>query len=244
MDIKLKDFEGPLDLLLHLVSQYKMDIYEVPLVEVIEQYLSYVATLTALRLELAGDYMVMASQLMLIKSRRLLPKVVEEQTPEEDLELTLLQQLEEYKLYKQVSQDLAEQHNQRALHFSKPKEEILVEDLTLTHDKSVIDLFLAFSKVMAEKQKQVRTSHTTIAKDDHRIEDMMIKIRERFEESRQLTLTEIFANSSSLSELITLFLAVLEMIKVKTIVVEQEQAFGQVSLTWIGEKGAADVTPS
>lgn len=244
MDIKLKDFEGPLDLLLHLVSQYKMDIYEVPLVEVIEQYLSYVATLTALRLELAGDYMVMASQLMLIKSRRLLPKVVEEQTPEEDLELTLLQQLEEYKLYKQVSQDLAEQHNQRALHFSKPKEEILVEDLTLTHDKSVIDLFLAFSKVMAEKQKQVRTSHTTIAKDDHRIEDMMIKIRERFEESRQLTLTEIFANSSSLSELITLFLAVLEMIKVKTIVVEQEQAFGQVSLTWIGEKGATDVTPS
>lgn len=244
MDIKLKDFEGPLDLLLHLVSQYKMDIYEVPLVEVIEQYLSYVATLTALRLELAGDYMVMASQLMLIKSRRLLPKVVEEQTPEEDLELTLLQQLEEYKFYKQVSQDLAEQHNQRALHFSKPKEEILVEDLTLTHDKSVIDLFLAFSKVMAEKQKQVRTSHTTIAKDDYRIEDMMVKIRERFEASRQLTLTEIFANSSSLSELITLFLAVLEMIKVKTIVVKQEQAFGQVSLTWIGEKGATDVTPS
>ncbi|HFH9987417.1 TPA: segregation/condensation protein A, partial [Streptococcus pyogenes] len=75
MDIKLKDFEGPLDLLLHLVSQYKVDIYEVPIVEVIEQYLNYIETLQVMKLEVAGDYMLMASQLMLIKSRRLLPKV-------------------------------------------------------------------------------------------------------------------------------------------------------------------------
>lgn len=77
MDIKLKDFEGPLDLLLHLVSKYQMDIYDVPITEVIEQYLAYVSTLQAMRLEIAGEYMVMASQLMLIKSRKLLPKVAE-----------------------------------------------------------------------------------------------------------------------------------------------------------------------
>ena len=74
MDIKIKDFEGPLDLLLHLVSKYQMDIYEVPLIEVIEQYLAYLTTLQAMRLEVAGEYMLMASQLTLIKSRRLLPK--------------------------------------------------------------------------------------------------------------------------------------------------------------------------
>ena len=78
MDIKIKDFEGPLDLLLHLVSKYQMDIYGVPLIEVIEQYLAYLATLQAMKLEVAGEYMLMASQLTLIKSRRLLPKVAEE----------------------------------------------------------------------------------------------------------------------------------------------------------------------
>ena len=79
MDIKIKDFEGPLDLLLHLVSKYQMDIYEVPLIEVIEQYLAYLTTLQAMRLEVAGEYMLMASQLTLIKSRRLLPKIAEQQ---------------------------------------------------------------------------------------------------------------------------------------------------------------------
>ncbi|MFA9492535.1 segregation/condensation protein A [Streptococcus sp. E17BB] len=244
MDIKLKDFEGPLDLLLHLVSQYKMDIYEVPLIDVIEQYLAYVSTLTVLRLEVAGDYMVMASQLMLIKSRRLLPKLVEAPPEDDDLEMTLLQQLEEYKLYKQVSQDLAEQHQQRALHFSKPKEEIVAEGMTLTADKSVIDLFLSFSKVMAAKQEQVRTSHTTIDKDDYKIEDMMDEIRDRFRQTHQLTLVAIFEHRSSLSELITLFLAVLELIKIKAIEVTQTENFGEVYLKWIGEKGATDVTPS
>ena len=87
MDIKIKDFEGPLDLLLHLVSKYQMDIYEVPLIEVIEQYLAYLATLQAMKLEVAGEYMLMASQLTLIKSRRLLPKVAEEMDEAEDLEI-------------------------------------------------------------------------------------------------------------------------------------------------------------
>ena len=95
MDIKLKDFEGPLDLLLHLVSKYQMDIYDVPITEVIEQYLAYVSTLKAMRLEVTGEYMVMASQLMLIKSRKLLPKVAEVTDLEDDLEQDLLSQIEE-----------------------------------------------------------------------------------------------------------------------------------------------------
>ena len=97
MDIKLKDFEGPLDLLLHLVSKYQMDIYDVPITEVIEQYLAYISTLQAMRLEVAGEYMVMASQLMLIKSRKLLPKVAEVSDLEDDLEQDLLSQIEEYR---------------------------------------------------------------------------------------------------------------------------------------------------
>ena len=154
MDIKLKDFEGPLDLLLHLVSKYEVDIYDVPIVEVIEQYLSYLATLQAMKLEVAGEYMLMASQLMLIKSRKLLPTVVEAEPEADDPELELLSQLEEYAHFKAASQELAKKHEVRAQYFSKPKVELVYEDVTLNQDKTIQDIFLAFSKIMAEKARR------------------------------------------------------------------------------------------
>ena len=144
--IRVQDFEGPLDLLLHLVSKYQMDIYEVPLIEVIEQYLAYLTTLQAMRLEVAGEYMLMASQLTLIKSRRLLPKIAEQATDEEDLEQDLLSQIEEYRKFKLLGEKMALQHEERAQYFSKPKTELVYDDAELVHDKTTIDLFLAFSK--------------------------------------------------------------------------------------------------
>lgn len=230
MDIKLKDFEGPLDLLLHLVSKYQMDIYEVPITEVIEQYLAYMATLQAMRLELAGEYMLMASQLMLIKSRRLLPKVVEETPFEEDPEQQLLDQLEEYRKFKLLSEKLGEQHNERANYFSKPKLDLVYDDVTLVQDKSTIDLFLAFSKVMAEKQEELRQSHTTIARDEYKIEDMMDRVRQRFSQQKRLELSTIFKESRDLNEVITLFLATLELVKVQEVLLEQAENFGEIYL--------------
>ena len=230
MDIKLKDFEGPLDLLLHLVSKYQVDIYEVPITEVIEQYLAYVATLQAMRLEVAGEYMLMASQLMLIKSRRLLPKVAEEVLEEEDPEQALLDQLEEYRKFKILSAKLGEQHDERASHFSKPKLELVYDDVQLVQDKSAIDLFLAFSKVMAEKQAEFRQSHTTIARDEYKIEDMMDYVRDRFQQAKRLKLGSIFKESRDLNELITIFLATLELVKVHEISLEQKENFGDIYL--------------
>ncbi|MGT2910425.1 segregation/condensation protein A [Streptococcus cameli] len=230
MDIKLKDFEGPLDLLLHLVSKYQVDIYEVPITEVIEQYLAYVATLQAMRLEVAGEYMLMASQLMLIKSRRLLPKVVEEIPEEEDPELLLLEQLEEYRKFKLLSEKLGQQHEERANYFSKPKLELVYEDVTLVQDKTTIDLFLAFSKVMAEKQAELRQSHTTISKDEYRIEDVMDQVRSHFSGTNRVTLQAIFKNSQDLNELITMFLATLELVKVQELTMEQADTFGDIVL--------------
>ncbi len=145
MDIKLKDFEGPLDLLLHLVSKYQMDIYDVPITEVIEQYLAYVSTLQAMRLEVTGEYMVMASQLMLIKSRKLLPKVAEVTDLEDDLEQDLLSQIEEYRKFKLLGEHLEAKHQERAQYYSKAPTELIYEDAELVHDKTTIDLFLAFS---------------------------------------------------------------------------------------------------
>lgn len=230
MDIKLKDFEGPLDLLLHLVSKYEMDIYDVPIVEVIEQYLAYISTLKAMRLEVAGEYMVMASQLMLIKSRKLLPKVVEETPIEEDPEQVLLSQIEEYRQFKALSQELAAQHEQRAKLFSKPKQELIDDEAILEHDKTTLDLYLAFSKVMATKQEELRANHTTIERDDYRIEDMMAQVQARLADQDQVQLQDIFEEAKSINEVITLFLATLELIKIHQIRVLQEENFGGITL--------------
>ncbi|HFR3539387.1 TPA: segregation/condensation protein A [Streptococcus suis] len=230
MDIKLKDFEGPLDLLLHLVSKYQMDIYEVPITEVIEQYLAYIATLQAMRLEVAGEYMVMASQLMVIKSRRLLPKVVEQSDPEDDPEMDLLDQLEEYRKFKLLSEKLGEQHDERANYFSKPKLDLIYEDVQLAKDKTVIDIFLAFSKVMAEKQASLGQSHATIARDEYKIEDMMDLVRSRFQVAPRIELRQLFQESQDINEMITIFLATLELVKVHEIILEQAETFGDIYL--------------
>ena len=228
MDIKIKDFEGPLDLLLHLVSKYQMDIYEVPLIEVIEQYLAYLATLKALKLEVAGEYMLMASQLTLIKSRRLLPKVAEELEEAEDLEQDLLSQLEEYRTYKQLGELMASQHEERALYYSKPKLELVYDDTELLHDRTTVDLFLAFSKLLTKKKEEFRQNHTTIVKDEYKIEDLMDQLRQQLQNQSQIHLQDLFNKAANLQEVITLFLATLELIKIQEVTVVQDTAFGEI----------------
>ena len=230
MDIKLKDFEGPLDLLLHLVSKYQMDIYDVPITEVIEQYLAYISTLQAMRLEVAGEYMVMASQLMLIKSRKLLPKVAEVTDLEDDLEQDLLSQIEEYRKFKLLGEQLEVKHQERAQYYSKAPTELIYEDAELVHDKTTIDLFLAFSNLLAKKKEEFSQSHTTILRDEYKIEDMMVIVREALVEDQQLCLQDLFKETKDLQEVITLFLATLELIKTQEILLIQKESFGDIYL--------------
>lgn len=230
MDIKLKDFEGPLDLLLHLVSKYQMDIYDVPITEVIEQYLAYISTLQAMRLEVAGEYMVMASQLMLIKSRKLLPKVAEVTDLEDDLEQDLLSQIEEYRKFKLLGEQLEVKHQERAQYYSKAPTELIYEDAELVHDKTTIDLFLTFSNLLAKKKEEFSQSHTTILRDEYKIEDMMVIVREALVEGQQLRLQDLFKETKDLQEVITLFLATLELIKTQEILLIQKESFGDIYL--------------
>ncbi|VSJ98987.1 segregation and condensation protein A [Streptococcus pneumoniae] len=226
MDIKLKDFEGPLDLLLHLVSKYQMDIYDVPITEVIEQYLAYVSTLQAMRLEVTGEYMVMASQLMLIKSRKLLPKVAEVTDLGDDLEQDLLSQIEEYRKFKL----LEAKHQERAQYYSKAPTELIYEDAELVHDKTTIDLFLAFSNILAKKKEEFAQNHTTILRDEYKIEDMMIIVKESLIGRDQLRLQDLFKEAQNVQEVITLFLATLELIKTQELILVQEESFGDIYL--------------
>ena len=230
MDIKLKDFEGPLDLLLHLVSKYQMDIYDVPITEVIEQYLAYISTLQAMRLEVAGEYMVMASQLMLIKSRKLLPKVAEVSDLEDDLEQDLLSQIEEYRKFKLLGEQLEVKHQERAQYYSKAPTELIYEDAELVHDKTTIDLFLAFSKLLTKKKEEFRQNHTTIVRDEYKIEDLMNVVRQLCQPGKRILLQDIFEEAKDVNELITVFLATLELIKVQEVEALQEEPFGDIIL--------------
>ncbi|MFS9260000.1 segregation/condensation protein A [Streptococcus infantis] len=244
MDIKLKDFEGPLDLLLHLVSKYQMDIYDVPITEVIEQYLAYISTLQAMRLEVAGEYMVMASQLMLIKSRKLLPKVAEVTNLEDDLEQDLLSQIEEYRKFKLLGEQLEEKHQERAQYYSKAPTELIYEDAELVHDKTTIDLFLAFSNLLSKKKEEFSQNHTTILRDEYKIEDMMVIVREALVEGQQLRLQDLFKETKDLQEVITLFLATLELIKTQEILLIQKESFGDIYLLKKNEENQVEQSRS
>ena len=244
MDIKLKDFEGPLDLLLHLAPKYQMDIYDVPITEVIEQYLAYISTLQAMRLEVAGEYMVMASQLMLIKSRKLLPKVAEVTDLEDDLEQDLLSQIEEYRKFKLLGEQLEVKHQERAQYYSKAPTELIYEDAELVHDKTTIDLFLAFSTLLTKKKEEFSNSHTTILRDEYKIEDMMVIVREALVEGQQLRLQDLFKETKDLQEVITLFLATLELIKTQEILLIQKESFGDIYLLKKNEENQVEQSQS
>ena len=244
MDIKLKDFEGPLDLLLHLVSKYQMDIYDVPITEVIEQYLAYISTLQVMRLEVAGEYMVMASQLMLIKSRKLLPKVAEVTDLEDDLEQDLLSQIEEYRKFKLLGEQLEVKHQERAQYYSKAPTELIYEDAELVHDKTTIDLFLAFSNLLSKKKEEFSKSHTTLLRDEYKIEDMMVIVREALVEGQQLRLQDLFKETKDLQEVITLFLATLELIKTQEILLIQKESFGDIYLLKKNEENQVEQSRS
>ncbi|MCL2681395.1 MAG: segregation/condensation protein A [Streptococcaceae bacterium] len=236
--IRIKDFEGPLDLLLHLVNRYKVDIFEVPLVPVIEQYLDFVNAMKTLELEIAGEYMVMASQLMLIKSRRLLPTVNEEYIEDtEQLEQELLSQIDEYRKYKALSEELNELHEDRSQYYSKPPMEIIPEDAVLLKDKSTIDLYLAFHKVL-EIQKQEQTdANTKISDEKFSIEDKIQELQAKFQRKKSCKFHELFDKKASKEEIVTSFLALLELIKNHQIIFSQSELFDEIILEQNEEGG-------
>lgn len=232
INIKIHDFEGPLDLLLHLVNQYKVDIYEVPLVEVITQYLSYLDVMKDHALDLASEYLVIASQLVLIKSRRLLPTVSESFEEETiDLEQEILTQIDEYRKYKALSLQLSNKHNARSLFYSKAKTEILAEDVTLMADKDALDLYFAFSSLLQRKKAEFQDHHNTINSDEFSVEDKIKDILTKFESTTTCSFSNFFTSSNSLDEVVTTFLAMLELIKNQILSFEQTATFEEIILT-------------
>jgi len=136
--------------------------------------------------------------------------------------------LEEYRTYKQLGELMASQHEERALYYSKPKLELVYDDTELLHDRTTVDLFLAFSKLLTKKKEEFRQNHTTIVKDEYKIEDLMDQLRQQLQNQSQILLQDLFNKAANLQEVITLFLATLELIKIQEVTVVQDTAFGEI----------------
>lgn len=246
IQIKLDVFEGPLDLLLHLIQKLEIDIYDIPIAEVTEQYMKYIRTMKEFELGVAGEYLVMAATLMAIKSQTLLPIVdieydLEEDFFEEDPRDALVNQLLEYRKYKYVADRLAEKAEERSQYLSKDpmnvdqfKQE--EEPVLASNQLTKVDLFLAFHQ-MLESRRQNTPTQTTISNETATVKEKMDWIESQV---RQLhpkvgrTLSSLF-NTYSKTEIVTTFLALLELMKNKKVHVEQTENYQEIMLYAVGE---------
>ena len=240
--IKLDVFEGPLDLLLHLIRSLEIDIYDIPIADVTEQYMNYIHAMKTLELEVAGEYLVMAATLMAIKSQMLLPKQELEEDYddeyEEDPRDALVAQLLEYRKYKYAADRLSEKAEERSQYYTKDPMDMdeyqEVEQELAKNQLNTIDLFLAFHK-MLEKKKKRQVIETTIRADESSIEEKM-----NYSERELLTVNagktfDSFFTTYSRPEIVVTFMALLELMKNGKIRVEQTGNYETILLYPLGE---------
>lgn len=249
INIKIDVFEGPLDLLLHLIQHLEVDIYDIPIAEITSQYLAYIQTMKILELDVAGDYLVMAATLMAIKSDMLLPKpelTEAEEFYEEGIDPrdALIDQLLEYKQYKQAASVLKSKEEERSQYFTKDPSNLeeYQEDIELEPEKvSVIDLVLAFQEMLSKK-KLKEPVQTKIVSDDITMEDKMQTIMTKIQSvSRQtpVLFSELFETVNR-NEVVVTFLALLELMKQKEIDIKQEKAFDEIVLFSVMEENVGE----
>lgn len=242
INVKLDVFEGPLDLLLHLIKRLEIDIYDIPIAAVTEQYLTYIHTMKNLELEVAGEYLVMAATLMAIKSQMLLPQQEVELAEEmdeihgEDPREALVSQLLEYRKFKYAAKVLHEKQSERSLYYTKEPTNIEIYKEETFFEKTVnqmssIDLFLAFHSMLEKKKKQ-GVLGTTIVGENISIEEKIMSITEKISclDQRTPINFEKFFSTYSRQEIVTTFMALLELIKNGSIYVEQQENYSTILL--------------
>ncbi|MBI1884196.1 MAG: segregation/condensation protein A [Chlamydiae bacterium] len=231
--VKLDIFEGPLDLLLYLVKKNEVDIYHIPMVEITDQYLKYLELMEILDLEIAGEFLWMAANLIYIKSKTLLPpdEVVEgEEEDDLDPRQELIRQLLEYKKFKEVSGVLQKKEEARRLYF--PREAVHQADFSELPldlgETQILDLLNAFSEIL--KKVQIREDLNQIFDEEVSVEQKMIFIEERMSLKPMLEFKELFSDLSSRMEMVATFLALLELIRLKKLKVVQETHFQNIQI--------------
>lgn len=229
MDFKINEFEGPLDLLLHLIKESKMDIMDIEIEKITEQYMNYLELQEKMNLEIASEYLVMASELIELKSKMLLPNQKNEEGEEEDPREELVNRLLEYQNYKEITKVLHDKENMRKEIYTKSPENIknyVDENVTITSDVTLDDLIDAFKKYL-ERKKDSRPLQTKITVNEITVSSRRHEIRNLLKLKRKISFFELFPVVSK-EYVIATFLAVLEMAKNKELKISQDKAFDDI----------------
>ena len=228
---KLDIFEGPLDLLLHLIKEAKIEIKDVFVSQVTEQFLKYMEGLSILDVDKASEYLSMAATLLEIKSKSILPRDEELEGEMYDEENLLIQKLEEYKLFKEASEKLKEQQN--VLRFYKEPDKSVGDVKVVYTDFNLDGLINAFSKLLMRVDNKTRQENILkeIPKEVFTVKDKVDIIRNILLDKKQVSFFETFDGIYSKNELITTFQAMLELLKLQYITVEQNGVFDDITIT-------------
>lgn len=239
INVKLQVFEGPLDLLLHLIEKNKVDIYDIPIVTITEQYLEYIRSMEQEDMDVMSEFLVMAATLIDIKCRMLLPREVNEEGEEVDPRAELVEKLLEYKMYKYMSAQLKERQSMSGFHLYHKKDlPPEVEGYTeppvpekILSDISLFKLQLVFREVVQRQNYRVdpiRSSYGRIEKDEINIEEKTTYIENYINNHSSLCFRDLLEKQGSRIEIIVTFLAVLELIKTGVVTVSQENKDGEI----------------
>ena len=228
--VKLEVFEGPLDLLLYLIKKDEVDVYDISIERITQQYLQFMDAFKVLDLDVAGEFVVMAANLIYIKSRSLLPAHVqppEEEVEEDDPRWELVRQLVEYKKFKDAAAQLGKREFEQSSMFSRLPEAEPAPERPLG-DVSVFDLINAFNGILKRINQQEDLRE--IFEENYTVSDKIDLILKMMASGVPLKFTELFAHAASRTEIVVTFLALLELIRLKQMKVVQEDAFGEIEL--------------
>jgi segregation and condensation protein A len=237
--VDLDVFRGPLDLLLYLVKRNEVDVIDIPIARVAEQFIEYLGVLEFIDVERAGDFLVMAATLMEIKSRMLLPRAEDEAGELDNTRLELVRQLMEYKRYKEAALLLEAQAEKQLSRLPRQPAELPTASNPIDqplHSVELWDLVSAFGRLMRET---LALEPQQIVDDQTPIHVYMENISEMFRRHGRLAFSAVFTPPYSRSRLVGLFLAILELIKSRKITAEQPDPFGEIWLLAM----AGDGTP-
>ncbi|SCG83338.1 segregation and condensation protein A [Proteiniborus sp. DW1] len=234
--VVLEAFEGPMDLLMHLIEKEKVDIYDIPIAKITDQYIEYIQGMQSIDLNLTSEFLVMAATLLEIKSKMLLPKSssddeqleMEEADPREEL----VRRLVEYKKFKLVAENLKTKGDTQSKIFFKQKEELeefMEQDSFELEKIDFKELFLAYMNILNKSKESIKKINLAeIQRDELTIEDCMDDLENVIKEKKKVKFNELFKEDSTKNRVVVIFLSILELIKLKKIKVVQEKNFGDI----------------
>ena len=233
MDLKLDVFEGPLDLLLHLIKENKMDIFDIEIDSITKQYLDYIHQMEEQNLDIASAYLVMAIELTLIKARMLLPrpKVEEEEVEEVDPREELVARLLEYQAYKEITKTLKENESKRQEIHTKLPENInnYIEQDTIIKGEGSLDLLVDAFKKFLERKNEEKPLATKVTMKEITVSSRKLEIRNILRKEKKVSFFKLFPVTTK-EYIVATFLAILDMARKKELTIEQDELFSDITV--------------